>query len=64
MTVLCHGVRGGRSSPHVKEGSMTEASGAYAALSRVSNERSLASSPIWYPKFASSHRTVRPIDLA
>ena len=40
MTVLCHGVRGGRSSPQVNAGSTTAASGANAALSRASNERS------------------------
>ena len=36
MTVSCHGVRGGRSSPHVNAGSVTAPSGAYGALSRSS----------------------------
>ena len=40
MIVLCQGVRGGRSSPQVKAGSITVASGAYGALSRSSKERS------------------------
>jgi hypothetical protein len=37
---------GGRSSPQVKAGSMTEASGAKAALSRASKERSASSLPM------------------
>ena len=40
MSVLCQGVRGGRSSPQVNAVSITAASGAKAALSRSSNDRS------------------------
>ena len=36
MTVWCHGVRGGRSSPHVNAGSTTTHFGMPGALSRSS----------------------------
>jgi hypothetical protein len=62
MSVSCHGVRSGRSSPQVKELSMTAASGANGALSRSS--KVVSSAPDWNPNRDSSQRAIRLMTLA